>query len=123
MDCGEWRSKASHRIVIQSRSTVVDDYGAFTNTWVTQSTVWATIEPLSGREVFLQQQQQSKVKSKFTIRYQSALKDTATTGAYRISYDGRLFPIVYVRNLEEDFKNEGTQYQQLFVEENAPEVQ
>lgn len=123
MKCGEWRSKANHRVVIQQRSEVADELGAFTNTWVTQSTVWAAIEPLNGREVFLQQQQQSKVKSKFTIRYQSALKNTATTGAYRISYDGRIFPIVYVRNLAEDFKNEGTQYQQLFVEENAPEVE
>lgn len=122
MKCGQWRTKATHRVVIQEISESGDDYGGFSNSWVTQSTVWAAIEPLNGREVFLQQQNQSRVKSKFIIRYQSALKNTATTGAYRVSYDGRIFPVVYLRNLEEDFKNEGKQYQELYVEENAPEA-
>ena len=121
LKCDEWRSKATHRIVIEQRNSTPDNYGGFTTTWATQSTVWAAIEPLTGRELFLQQQKQSRVKSKITIRYQSGLKNTATTGALRVSYDNRIFPVVYMRNLSEDFKNEGKQYQELYVEENAPE--
>ena len=121
MKCGEWRTNAKHRITIQERSEVVDDFGGQTLTWTTKSTVWASIEPLNGREVYLQEQNQSRVTSKMTIRYQSDLKATRDAGALRISYDGRIFPVNYIRNLDSDMKNEGTQYQQLFVEENGAE--
>lgn len=121
MKCGEWRKNATHRITIQERSEVIDDFGGQTLTWATQSTVWAAIEPLTGREVYLQEQNQSRVTSKMTIRYQSEIKATKDAGALRVSYDGRIFPVKYVRNLADDMKQEGTQYQQLFVEENGAE--
>lgn len=120
MKCGEFASKANHRITIQSMSNTGDAYGGETVSWGTQSTVWAAIMPLSGREVYLQDQSQSRVSTKIIIRYQSALKNTQDTGEYRVSYDGRIFPIKYVRNLSSDMKNEGTQYQELFCEEGYP---
>ena len=121
MTCGDWRKKASHRVTVQSKTLVRDNYGGSSVTWSDVGTYWASIEPLSGREIYMQDQHQSKVNSKMTIRYQSALKDTATTGGYRIQFDGRLFPIVYVRNLSDDMKNEGKTFQQLFVTENEAE--
>ena len=104
-------------------SNTGDDYGGESTSWTAQSTVWAAIMPLSGREVYTQDQSQSRVTTKIIIRYQSALKDTQTTGAYRVSYDGRFFPVKYIRNLSEDMKSEGTQFQELFCEEGFPTEQ
>ena len=120
MSCNNFRTKATHRITIEKMNNTGDDYGGEAVTWETQSTVWAMMSPLSGREVYRQDADQSEVKSKITIRYQSALKDTATTGAYRVSYDGRVFPIRYVMNVDNDMKSEGKAFQILYCEENAP---
>jgi SPP1 family predicted phage head-tail adaptor len=119
MKCTDFRKKANHRVVIQSMSNTGDDYGGESVSWQTQSTVWAAMMPLSGREVFAQDQDQSMVKTKIIIRYQSALKNTATTGAYRVSYDGRIFPVRYVMNVDTNMKDEGKAYQILYCEENA----
>jgi hypothetical protein len=56
------------------------------------------------------------------IRYQAALKDAAVISDYRVSFDGRLFAINTIRNLGDDMKSYGTAYQELLVEENAPDV-
>jgi len=121
MKCGEFAGKAKHRITIQSRSEATDVYGGSDTTWATQSTVWADITPLSGREVYQQEQKQSRVSSKMLIRYQSALKNTVTTAKFRVSYDGRIFPVDYIRNLDSDMKSEGNVYQELFLTEAEPE--
>lgn len=123
MQCksAQWRKDATHRIIIQQKDLVDDELGGSETTWTTQSTVWASIKPLTGREVYLQDQDQSKVNSKMVIRYQSALKDTATVAKYQVSYDGRIFPIKFSRNLASDMKNEGKQFIELFVTENEAE--
>lgn len=113
---------AKHKITIQEVTQTSDSYGAFTTTWGTQSQVWAQIIPLSGRELFLQEQNQSKVSSKMVIRYQSALKDTKETVKKRIFYDDRYYSIKFIQNLAEDMKNEGTVYQMIYVEENGGSV-
>jgi len=121
MKCGEFAGNAKHKITIQSRSEAGDAYGGSDTTWATQSTVWAAITPLSGREVYQQEQKQSRVSSKMVIRYQSALKNTVTTAKLRVSYDGRIFPVDYIRNLDSDMKSEGNVYQELFLTEAEPE--
>lgn len=113
---------AKHKIVIQEPTQTADAYGAFVTTWVTQSEVFAQILPLSGRELFLQQQNQSKVSAKFIIRYQSALKDTKDTVKKRILYDDRYYSISFIQNLDKDMKNEGTTYQMMYVEENGSSI-
>ena len=81
------------------------------------------IMPKSGREVFESQKLDSRVTSKMVIRYQSALKVTDTVSQYRVSYDGRTYSVKYIRNLEEDMKNEGKAFQELTLEENSPEYE
>lgn len=115
----DFLSNAKHKITIQAPAQTADVYGAFVTTWGTQSTVFAQILPLSGRELFLQEQNQSKVSAKFIIRYQSALKDTKDTVKKRILFDGRYYSIKFIQNLAEDMKNEGRVYQMLYVEENG----
>lgn len=118
MKCNQFSKKARNKVTIQQRSVSGDDYGGSSGTWSTLSTEWAIIEPSSGREVFETAQLQSRVTSKITIRYNSSLKDTAVTGKYRISFDGRIYQIRYVQNLHEDMKREGAAFQKLFCEEN-----
>ena len=39
-----------HRVAIQSQTRSLDVYGEDTGSWSTVSTVWASIEPISGAE-------------------------------------------------------------------------
>ena len=119
MSCAAFRKDATHRIVIQQLNNVADNYGAFSSNWVEKSTVWASIQPLSGAEIYRQDMNQSRVKSKMIIRYDADLKNTSDTAAFRVFYDERIFPIKYVSNVADDMKAEGKSFQILYCEENA----
>lgn len=77
-----------HRIVIQNFTTSTDTYGEPIKTWATWATVWAAVEPLSGREYWNAQQVQSEVNTRIRIR----LRD-GVTPLMRVNWDGRLFDI------------------------------
>ena len=42
--------KLRHRVQLQAPFQSQDDSGDIINSWITQYTVWAAIEPLSGKE-------------------------------------------------------------------------
>jgi SPP1 family predicted phage head-tail adaptor len=69
------------RIYLQQPSLAKNVYGEEAITWVTYATVWAQIEPLSGRELLLAQQVNSEISARITIRYNNHI---ATS--HRISY-------------------------------------
>jgi len=120
--CDNFSGQANQRITIQPRTDTSDNYGGAAATWTANNiSAWAIIEPQSGRETFAQGQDQSRVESKMTIRYQSTLKNTATAGKYRVSFNGRIFPVLYIKNLDEDMKREGRAYQVLYCTENGAE--
>lgn len=120
--CDSFSGRANKRITIQPRTESGDNYGGQAVVWTTSNiSVWAIIEPQSGRETFAQGQDQSRVDSKMTIRYQPSIKSTAVAGKYRVSFDGRVFTVLYIKNLDEDMKREGKAYQVLSCVENAPE--
>lgn len=121
MKCINFGEMARDRIAIQSRTEVSTDYGGQSITWGDENTVWAIIEPATGREVFAQEQLQSRVTHKITIRYISTYKDTAEAAKRRISFDGRIFSILYTRNLHEDMKRHGQAYQQFYALDNGEE--
>ena len=121
MGC-DFHSNAKNRITIQKPTETVDAYGARTVTFSTQSTVWAQIIPNSGREIFAQGAIQSRYTHKILIRYQSALKNIAVISDYRVSYDGRLFGIQAIKNLDDDMKTEGNSFQELLCEENGADL-
>ncbi|MDW7651312.1 MAG: phage head closure protein, partial [Bacillota bacterium] len=64
--------------------------------WVDIGTVWASIEPLSGREFFAAQQVNAEVSTKITLRYKAGIKPEM-----RVLFAGRVFEILSVINLEE----------------------
>lgn len=84
---GEVRRK----ITIQAATTVADDYGGSTQTLADVAEVWATIQPLEGREQLLAMQTGMTRPHRFSMRYREDV-----TGASRILYDGRAFNVTSV---------------------------
>ena len=77
-----------HRITIQRAADTVNDTGDPVQTWATLATVWARIEPTTGKERFAAMEQQAEVDYRITCRYQSALSvlapdDRLVRGNYR----------------------------------------
>lgn len=64
--------------------------------WVVVSKVWAHIHNLSGSERFENSQLQAELTHRITIRYRKDI-----TREYRIRYQGRIFEIDYMVNVDE----------------------
>ena len=85
-----------HRLALQSRTEVRDAYGASTPTWATQKTVWGAIEPLSGKELFAQNQSQAEGDVRIIIRFYSDIDET-----WRITNDSIIYVIHSIQNHDE----------------------
>ena len=88
-------ARLNRRITIQRRSTAVDAFGQQTTAWTDFLTCWASIEPMSGRELVAAQAVQSEVTHTLTIRYRPTV-----TAAMRALYQGRIFEIRAVQDPE-----------------------
>ena len=92
--------KMRHRVTFQSFSGVVDSFGdplqGDDSQWADVTTLWAAIDPVSGKEFYAAQQSQSEVSHKVRCRFRSGL-----TTAMRIKYGSRLFKILSVIDWEE----------------------
>lgn len=67
------------RVTIQQRAVSLDSIGENVGAWSELATVWASAEPLRGREYFAAGQQQQTVDVRFRIRYRADV-----TGSMRI---------------------------------------
>lgn len=65
----------TRRITLQQRATTQDTFGGQSITWTDVATVWAAVEPLTGRELLSAQAVQSTVSHQITIRYQAQFAD------------------------------------------------
>ena len=92
--------KMRHRVTFQSFAGAVDSFGdplqGDDSQWEDVATLWAAIDPVSGKEFYAAQQSQSTVSHKVRCRYQSGL-----TTAMRIKYGRRLFKILSIIDWEE----------------------
>lgn len=92
--------KMRHRITFQRFSGALDDFGDPLQTdaanWADVATMWAAIDPISGREFYAAEQSQSEVSHKIRCRYRTGL-DTAM----RITYGKRRFKIISLIDWEE----------------------
>lgn len=91
----------TRRIRIQRRSTVQDSFGGPALTWIDVASLWAGIEPLTGRELESAQRMASEVSHQITVRYQPIFADTREVAGYRILYRARIFNIHTAINDEE----------------------
>jgi SPP1 family predicted phage head-tail adaptor len=94
--------RLNHRIVLQSRSSTIDSVGGQATTWTPVATVWAQIQPLSGRELIAAQASQSEISHRITLRYQAAFADPQTVAAMRVVYGSRIFNIAAALNQSEN---------------------
>lgn len=74
------------RVSLQSVSGTTDDLGETREAWAEYAAVWARLEPISGRELWLAQQAQSEATHKVTLRYRAGV-----TARDRVVYGGRTF--------------------------------
>ena len=92
--------KMRHRITFQRFTGALDSFGDPQQTddseWEDVATIWAVIDPISGREFYAAGQSQSEVSHKIRCRYRAGL-DTAM----RIRYGKRTFSIVSIIDWEE----------------------
>ena len=58
-----------HQITLQKPVIIKDSIGQELEDWQDVATVWACVEPLSGKEYFSAKQINSEVSTKITLRY------------------------------------------------------
>lgn len=87
-----------HKVVIEQpvESDTPDTRGDEQLTFETFKTVWASIEPLAGRELQFAQQMHGNVSHKIGMRYTSGI-----TKRMRFKWNNRYFNLAPTLNLEE----------------------
>ena len=65
------------------------------------ATIWADIQPLTGRELESAQRMASEISHQITVRYQASLTDTRVVSGYRALYKARIFNIHAALNEDE----------------------
>jgi SPP1 family predicted phage head-tail adaptor len=88
--------KLRRQVTIQAEKRTADGYGGYTKTWEDVCTVWASIEPLSGSELFAAMQSESEIRYKIKIRYRNDIQPFMRVA----THDGRVFEIVAVIDVE-----------------------
>ena len=85
-----------HRITFQKEVKVPDGYKGHVVTWQTVVVLWASVEPLSGREIFYSHQIKAEVTHRVRIRYNERI-----TTEMRILHRGRVLLIEGIKDIDE----------------------
>ena len=94
-----------HRLTIQSAAEVKNLDGEAVKTWTAVATVWGSVEPMTGKELFNAQQVQAQVTHKVMIRGRDLRP------SWRVTLGAHTFQIDYV--LDRDLRGiEVTAYAQ-----------
>lgn len=85
-----------HRVTLRKKEIAEDALMQQLEAWTDIATVWARIEPLSGREYFAARQENTEVTTRITIRYLPGI----TTDS-RVVFGGRVFEVLSAIDPEE----------------------
>ena len=85
-----------HRLRLQKKTESRSSTGAVTAIWTTDSTVWGSIEPLSGREFIAAGGTQNEADVRIIIRYHATITDD-----WRVWNDSKAYTILAVVNEDE----------------------
>lgn len=88
--------KLRHRITFQEHLKTPDGYKGHTVEWTNFATVWASVEPLSGREYFFSHQVKADVTHRVKIRYRDDI-----TVKMRIKFGARALAIESILDIKE----------------------
>ena len=81
--------KLRHRVTIQAKTLTQDPVsGAMAESWSDVATVWASVEPLSVRDLIAARAQQSEMTARVTIRHREILP------TYRLLHRGKIYAVV-----------------------------
>ena len=89
------------RITLQRPGTAQDSFGGLQSTWIDVASLWADIQPLSGRELENARRMANEISHRITLRYQTLFTDTRAVAAYRARYKGRVFNLHAALNEDE----------------------
>ena len=98
-----------HRVTIQEKSVSQNSFGEEVITWTDVKTVWASIEPLRGREYIELRQAQADVTTRIRMRHWPGNSQASgITPSMRLAHGSRVFEIVApVKNVaERDIQDE-----------------
>ncbi len=84
------------RITFQSLQNTENEYGESIQNWTDLKTVWASINPIVGKEYFAAETVNSEISHKIRLRYIEGIKPTM-----RIKFKERYFNIISVINYQE----------------------
>ena len=87
--------KLRHRVTIQEATEVQNDYGEPIKTWNDVNTVWASVEPIRGREFVAAAEIHSEVTTRIRMRYR-----TGMSPKMRVYAGGKYYRIESVLNFE-----------------------
>lgn len=85
-----------HRVQIQSTVRAITSAGGRSETWSTDRTTWASIDPISGRELFSEGAVQADITHRIRLRYSPGL-----SVRHRIKFGTRIFNIKQAINFAE----------------------
>ncbi len=88
--------RLNHKVVIEQRTETKNTLGEDETTWSTYKWTWAQVSPLSGKEYLANNELQSVVTGRVSMRYLSGV-----TVDMRINWDNRIFDIISIINTEE----------------------
>lgn len=91
----------NQRITLQQRASTQDSFGAQDNTWTDVATLWAGINPMTGKELFAAQAVNTEITHVVKTRYQALFADPKAVAAMRLNYSGRIFNIHASMNVGE----------------------
>ena len=85
-----------HRITIQQKMTTTDSEGIPIETWTDFATVWAAVEPTTGKEFWEAQAINQENTVRFRIRYLNGIRPYM-----QVIYKGRTFRITAIMDAKE----------------------
>jgi SPP1 family predicted phage head-tail adaptor len=85
-----------HRITLQTRTASADSFGQPIETWSTLATVWASVNPLRGREFFTARQEHTDIDHRIICRANADM-----TTVHRVLWGSRIFDVQAVIRPEE----------------------
>jgi SPP1 family predicted phage head-tail adaptor len=89
------------RVRIQLPIRTKDAAGAPIQIWTDWATVWADIQPISGRESRVADRIASELTHQITVRYRSDFEDPRQVAQMRVLYRGRVFAVHAAINHDE----------------------
>lgn len=92
IDTGRMR----HRVTLEAEVTAPNPFGEQVPSWQAEAVVWASVEPLSGREVLQADQLQSQVTHRVWIRWRQGVEANK-----RFRHRGRALNILSVHDRDE----------------------